>query len=112
MKPNKRAIRAWVKALRSGRYKQTRRALRVGDAFCCLGVACDLYSKRKGVGAEERWDGEYIGTQWLSMPYFVSAWLGVPDGDPRVNDVPLSCWNDDKGAGFKKIATLIEKEWL
>lgn len=34
---------AWVRALRSGKYeKQTDGYLRCGDAFCCLGVLCDL----------------------------------------------------------------------
>lgn len=31
-----------VAALRSGKYKQGRSYLRVGDRYCCLGVACDL----------------------------------------------------------------------
>lgn len=31
-----------VAALRSGKYKQGKSYLRVGDRFCCLGVACDL----------------------------------------------------------------------
>ena len=42
----------WVKALRSGKYKQTREQLREADkedqptnAFCCLGVLCDLFAK-------------------------------------------------------------------
>ena len=33
---------AWVAALRSGKYEQGRGALRTGDTYCCLGVACDL----------------------------------------------------------------------
>ena len=35
----------WVKALRSGEYKQTTGQLRKDDGHCCLGVACDLYGK-------------------------------------------------------------------
>ena len=45
---NKNA-QAWVDALRSGKYKQGRNSLHIiesGDSrFCCLGVACDLFSK-------------------------------------------------------------------
>lgn len=33
---------AWVAALRSGNYRQARRALRRHDSFCCLGVAEDV----------------------------------------------------------------------
>lgn len=32
----------WLTALRSDQYKQTTGHLRIGDGFCCLGVACDL----------------------------------------------------------------------
>lgn len=34
----------WVKALKSGKYKQAKGSLRSrkNDSFCCLGVACDL----------------------------------------------------------------------
>lgn len=34
--------RKWIKALRSGTYKQGRNQLRKGDAYCCLGVLCDV----------------------------------------------------------------------
>jgi hypothetical protein len=33
---------AWLAALRSGNYPQTRRALRRGGSYCCLGVAEDV----------------------------------------------------------------------
>ena len=36
---------AWLAALRSGEYQQTRGQLRRDNAFCCLGVACDLAQK-------------------------------------------------------------------
>lgn len=33
----------WIEALRSGKYKQGRLALRTrNDHFCCLGVLCDV----------------------------------------------------------------------
>lgn len=34
--------RVWVAALRSGNYRQQRRALRRHDSYCCLGVAEDV----------------------------------------------------------------------
>jgi hypothetical protein len=45
MKPNKKNIIKWVKALRSGNYKQTTNALQDDCGYCCLGVACDLFIK-------------------------------------------------------------------
>ena len=42
-KKQKSFCRRWIKALRSGDYKQGYHALRSwDDKFCCLGVACDL----------------------------------------------------------------------
>lgn len=32
----------WIKALRSGKYKQTRGRLKGDGGFCCLGVLCDV----------------------------------------------------------------------
>src|SRR5271166_2256567 len=32
----------WLRALRSGKYKQGQLALRVGSRYCCLGVLCDI----------------------------------------------------------------------
>jgi hypothetical protein len=39
----------WLEALRSGKYKQGDSNLRgFDDAFCCLGVACDLLHPTSG----------------------------------------------------------------
>lgn len=36
-------IRAkWIRALRSGKYKQTRDRIKHRDAYCCLGVLCTV----------------------------------------------------------------------
>lgn len=33
--------KAWIKALRSGEYKQCRNKLKDGESYCCLGVLND-----------------------------------------------------------------------
>jgi len=48
----KRVLTKWLKALRSGKYKQGRGALcqidkKGAESFCCLGVLCDLYNKEQ-----------------------------------------------------------------
>lgn len=48
----KRVLTKWLKALRSGKYKQGRGALcqidkKGNESFCCLGVLCDLYNKEQ-----------------------------------------------------------------
>jgi hypothetical protein len=46
MKTNKKNIRKWVKALKSGKFEQTTGQLfdNKENKYCCLGVACRLYS--------------------------------------------------------------------
>lgn len=36
-------FKKWLNALRSGKYKQTKRSLQNDKGFCCLGVACDVF---------------------------------------------------------------------
>lgn len=102
----------WLEALRSGKYKQGTGALRYGDAFCCLGVLCDV-SKQ--------------GT-WLPIDnvYDPDAYRFVtPDGsDARgVLSLPMKEWSslghelshklismNDAGHSFAEIADVIERE--
>jgi len=41
--PTKEQIRAWVSALRSAEYSQTKGKLQDDSGHCCLGVACDVF---------------------------------------------------------------------
>ena len=94
MTPEFKAL--WIEALRSGKYEQGRGALRMGDKFCCLGVACDLIDQ----GA---WDG-------VGMP----GWNGCGYGStnlPFINSdkaMHLAELNDKEQLGFKEIADYIE----
>ena len=38
-------ILTWVEALESGKYTQVKEALKDAEGYCCLGVACDLFSE-------------------------------------------------------------------
>ena len=106
-KPNKVNLRKWVEALRSGKYKQTRGALRDGDAFCCLGVACDI----SGTG---KWSGGAFHGSRIVMPRVVVGWLGLDDSDPelssplRRNKRTASEFNDESKLTFAEIADAIE----
>lgn len=42
----KKQAQKWANTLRSGAYKQGRKALQSGDKFCCLGVACKIFIPR------------------------------------------------------------------
>jgi hypothetical protein len=124
----------WVKALRSGKYKQTQGCLAAQTEnqkvprFCCLGVLTDLYAKEHGLqwyrpeGVEEL----YLDEEKSTLPAAVQKWAGIATCDPAVfipkpivdYDKDLSNYsgykrelselNDDEGLSFKKIATLID----
>lgn len=111
--------RKWIKALRSGKYKQAREKLckvdsKGNERFCCLGVACDLFIKSGGdLESEDSIDGfRWYGSDDSSLPGAVQSWLGL--SSDTGNLIPFSFGNslagkNDNGASFKQIADIIEK---
>lgn len=109
----------WVKALRSGKYKQGHCLLKKGNTYCCLGVLTDLYIKAK----KKKWtyDGMangkkiyiYKSRKDISSAYLpkeVQDWAGLKSPDPQPkNHCELTLLNDSRKKTFKQIATIIEK---
>lgn len=98
----------WLEALRSGRYKQTRRQLRDAEGFCCLGVLCDI----SGFG---KWDqnGYYrrgLSGRHLDLPSFVAEWANLPSHPCASDGTPLADLNDNAGLTFPQIADIIERD--
>lgn len=123
---NEQIKKQWLRALRNGKYKQTRSNLRTSTGFCCLGVLCDLYAKETNVEWEQvELDGVKKNSIYYRMhnahdvlPLEVSLWAGVPIspavqaapfGDTREISQTLGNLNDT-GFSFYKIAKLIEKQ--
>lgn len=110
-----RIKKLWIKALRSGKYEQGKGALRVNDAFCCLGVLCDLHAH----AFKKRWkkdsaDGDYSydGDDSV-LPKSVQQWAGIDDADPvllgRGANKQRAAELNDSGRPFDYIAERIEK---
>lgn len=105
----------WVAALRSGEYDQAREQLKVGDAFCCLGVLCQLHSQAvKGFA----WAGcEYDGKDG-DLPYIVREWAGLNDETDMVaigGKLALLAQHNDGDTDlarrtFKELANAIEAQ--
>ncbi len=87
----------WVKALRSGEYRQGRELLKSSaGAFCCLGVLCDIQ------GAV--FDNPLLfsmGMQTSHVPPVYSGGLGL-------NDQTYLAEKNDNGQSFIEIADYIE----
>ena len=106
---NKKMKTEWVKALRSGDYKQGKEFLKSEQGYCCLGVLCDLNEthevKKSGKGKYKmptegtlKKLGLYgiVADDWASARYPASTAVDY-----------LAGMNDD-GKSFKTIADAIE----
>jgi hypothetical protein len=116
-------IRArWCAALRSGEYAQGREKLRAsaetgGDAYCCLGVLCELAVADRIIPPAEY--DESLGF-WLYAddtsdypPPAVQEWAGLKEPNPAVTvdgggPEFLAVVNDDLRWDFARIADAID----
>jgi hypothetical protein len=111
----------WAKALRSGKYKQTKNVLFDGEGYCCLGVACIVagakFEKRKD-NDSQHYGGQYYyvvndddSEDDKVLPDKIMKKMGMktPEGTYNTNkSLALTGLNDD-GKSFNKIADFIEK---
>lgn len=116
---NKRIKSRWLRALRSGKYRQNTGCLKdidhEGNAyFCCLGVLCDLHSK----STKTPWGR---GDTYLSLrgvlPSEVVDWAELSGNNPynphvvyQERDSSLMNLNDENALSFEQIANVIEKQ--
>lgn len=104
----------WVKALRSGEYKQTTGALHNQDGFCCLGVACELAVEAGIVTSHDKGNLYTYGTSnnCGALPNEVSKWLGLSTTWGGFNrgteSTDLPKLNDEEHLTFEQIADIIE----
>lgn len=109
---NKTLKTKWVRALRSGRYKQGKEHLRIDavgtqqERFCCLGVLCEVAGMRRGkVGY---WIGKQRAIDTLPYKSKLHAQIGGSDNSDILVDM-----NDGNGSrkrrSFRGIAQWIER---
>jgi hypothetical protein len=118
----------WVKALRSGEYKQVQKRLaaytdktKTEVGFCCLGVLTDLYAKEKNFGRKDyqhlfNFDEDTDECIMSVLPYAVRVWADMDTAvgmfikeNNRVLD--LAILNDDWNVDFDGIANTIERNY-
>src|SRR5213592_5017987 len=104
--------KAWVEALRSGEYQQTREVLSKRDAYCCMGVLCEVAIKL-GVPVKKsmsngvvRYDRKLCG-----VPKSVQSAAGLANDCGIFGSMGDSLTGrNDRGDSFSKIASLVESE--
>jgi len=122
----------WVKALRSGKYKQGIGYLNKDNKFCCLGVLCDLATKSKSINIQTKFDTNtksiyneniisdhrifcYYDKELALLPQKVKEWAGMRNinGVFESNNKTEYCLTElnDNGKSFKQIANIIEKNY-
>lgn len=101
--------RKWLRALESGKFKQTREKLFSGRGYCCLAVAC-VVAGIKPVFKKE--DGVYtFDDERTDLPQWVADWFGFFErsGGHRYHRHldELTVLNDDLKYSLKNIAATI-----
>jgi hypothetical protein len=107
----------WAAKLESGQYRQTQGTLRRDDAYCCLGVLCELFREMTGegewvpvIGECYRFTARGNGNSG-ALPITVRDWAGLDDTHPRLpgdSDGYAANLNDHR-LSFKGIAELVRK---
>lgn len=106
----------WVTALQSGDYLQGPNQLRKGNAFCCLGVLCDLHMRAHSDDYNTRWEigssrYSYLGSQHY-VPVVVQEWSGLRSKDGTIDHQYINLLElNDSGVPFTEIARIIEEDW-
>lgn len=105
----------WVKALRSGEYKQGKYRLEHNGRFCCLGILCKLAGPEIAPRSETALQAVYYDGQTSSLPDSVMEWSGMSTREgglpPSADGWPFLSVHNDSGTPFPEIADLIEKHW-
>ena len=104
-------LRAWIAALRSGKYAQGQAYLRCGGNYCCLGVAYDLSEGAKWVPSrEEDADGVFETLDGFvgGLVEQTRAQFGLTEEDA----LALVLMNDSERIPFTQIADYIETNIL
>ena len=97
----------WVKALRSGKYKQAKNKLKAEDGHCCLGVLCTLTRYKNNYTQMK--DFPTFGTNQV-LPHKIVKLVGMKTSRGAVDGITLTSLNDT-GKNFNEIADFIQKNW-
>ena len=99
----------WIKALRSGKYKQTTSNLKNDIGHCCLGVLCTLTPYKNNYTKMNSEDG--VVNKNSVIPPKVRDYAGLNSNHGKLpSGISLANLND-AGTTFKEIADLIEQNW-
>lgn len=109
----KRQMERWVKALRSGKFKQWSGRLYVAEAegHCCLGVLCAINEKSLTLKEQK----EMFCGEAESLFSSIMDLTGIKDAEGQFIDLSGTIGNlahlNDNGKSFTEIADIIEQNY-
>lgn len=109
--PTKTEVRKWVKALRSGKYKQGYAKLCDNGKYCCLGVACHIFkSKNSIIHSDDQLPYEIKDIpEWLKN---INLNFKSKTADDTGTGIDLAALNDSQEHTFDEIADILEIVYL
>lgn len=112
---DKRLKKLWVKALRSGRYKQGKGALKEAGQYCCLGVLANIQGAKWTEAGNPYVGSVCIGKRneetALLRPKFAGGLSTKTQGRlAMMNDGDYTSFGAKIPMSFKEIADYIEKK--
>lgn len=107
---DEKEFKLWLKALRSGNFKQTTGCLQDDSGYCCLGVACEVlideYDKVRnvlGMLHDTNPSDQIHSPDWLCI---VDSYISGHTGTSLIQ------YNDDHELTFDEIVDILEENVL
>lgn len=110
---------AWLTALRSDDYAQSKSVLRNSKGFCCLGVQCDVLGTKwqPGIindtfatthGSMQMPTYADLGPEILAVMQQSTTFRSDDDSEGTHDIMGALSWHNDKGSTFDEIADWVE----
>lgn len=96
----------WIKALRSGKYKQGTGKLRLFGCYCCLGVLAEIKGSLDHNGMFMHNPNSLIGVSEDGCTVYHYLPMGEPNGIGLTQNTLMEM--NDRGKSFDEIADFIE----
>jgi len=106
----KKCLLGWLKALESGKYKQSKGALRSSNGYCPLGILCDL-SKLGTWKDEPDVDKMSYLKEVNYLPKSVATWAGISDDEIGILTAYMIVFNDGGKATFAEISKMLRAKY-
>ena len=98
----------WLKALRSGKYRQTRSSLRTHEGYCCLGVLAEVSGDFASHKYEYSYNYKFFHKDY-GQAHDASTTCLPEEYLPSPLQNVLITMNDIHGCSFEEIADFIEE---